>query len=139
MLESRSLEIRDEIILKIENLEEEIDELEKTKFSLFSLFSFIRAKMALYNKKKVLQHLNMNTQKEIDKKLEKEKFDLQSSTNRYNFLKNNKTDEANKRMKPLPENIENIEKIKTSHDYSGAIGELHVIKNLKLYLTNIIC
>ena len=75
--------------------------------------------------------MNINTQKEHDRLLEKENSDLQTATNRCTYLKNNKIDEANKRMKSLHYKIENIARIKTSSEYSGAIGELEVIKNLK--------
>jgi hypothetical protein len=34
-------------------------------------------------------------------------------------------------MKPICENPENIEKIKNSNEYKGAVGEMEVVKNLK--------
>lgn len=133
-LESRSLEVKDEINLRVRNLEEEIDEFGKIKFSLLSLFSFFRAKITLYKKKQLLQDLNLNWQKEHDKLLEKEKSELLITTNKYTYLKNNKTDEIKKRMKPLASKIDNIARIKSSPEYSGAIGELEVIRNLETLL-----
>ena len=56
-IESRSLEIKDEVSQKIKSYEEEIDELRKTKFSLISMFSFLKAKITLHNKRKLLKNL----------------------------------------------------------------------------------
>lgn len=131
IIESKSLEIKDNIGLRIKNLEVEIDELGSIKFSLDSLFSYLRAKLTLHNKKRLYQNLKLNPQKEIDKLLKKEYSDLQSLTNRLTYLENNKENEVKKRLEPLCENLANMEKIKNSNEYKGAVGELAVIKNLE--------
>lgn len=128
---SKSLEIRNDNSIKIKNLEKEIGELSNITFSLTSLFSFLRAKIILYSKKNSLRNLKLNPQKEIDKLLNKEYSDLQALTSRCNYLKNNKCDEVKRRIKPLCEKLENIEKIRNSPDYSGAAGELEVIETLQ--------
>lgn len=130
-IDSRSLEIKDDISLRVKNLEGEIDELRNIKFSLGSLFSFLSAKFTLYNKGKLLQNLKLHPQKEIARLLNKEYSELQILTKKCTYLKNNKNDEVKKRMSPLCENIEYIEQIKNSPDYVGAAGELEVIKNLQ--------
>ncbi|WP_440946430.1 nuclease-related domain-containing protein [Methanosarcina sp. T3] len=130
-IESKSLEIEDDISLRVKNLEGEIDKLRSIKFSLSSLFSFLSAKFTLYNKRKLLQNLKLNPQKEIDRLLNKEYSELQLLTKKCTYLENNKNDEVKKRMGPLCESVEYIEKIKNSPEYSGAVGELKVIKNLQ--------
>ena len=130
-VESRSLKIMENISLRIKNLEREICDLKNIKFSLSSLFSYLRAKLTLHNKTKLIQDLKSNPQKEIDKLLSKEYSELQSLANRYAYLKDNKEDEIKRRLQPLPENLEKIKKIKKTNEYKGAIGELEVIKNLE--------
>lgn len=130
-MESRSLQITDNINLKIKNLEREIYELENIKFSLSSLFSYLRAKLTLHNKTRLVQDLKVNPQKEIDKLLRKEYSDLESLTNRHAYLKGNKEDEIKRRLQPLPNNLEKIKEIQKTNEYKGAIGELEVIKNLE--------
>lgn len=129
-LDSRSSEIKDKINLRISNLEEEIDNLGKIKFSFLSIFSFLKAKIDLRNRKKLLKNLNLNFQGVHDRLLEKEYSNLQAATNRYAYLKDNKTNEIEKRIKSLHNKIESIAKIKNSPEYHGAIGELAAIKNL---------
>lgn len=130
-VELRSLKITDDINLKIKNLEREICELENIKFSLSSLFSYLRAKLTLHNKTRLIQDLKFNPQKEIDKLLRKEYSDLESLTNRHAYLKSDKENEIKRRLQPLPENLGRIQEIKKTNEYKGAVGELEVIKNLK--------
>lgn len=129
--ESRSLKITDNINLRIKNLEKEIYELENIKFSLSSLFSYLRAKLTLHNKTKLVQDLRLNPQKEIDKLLRKEYSDIENLTNRHAYLKDNKEDEIKRRLQPLLDNLERIKEIKKTNEYKGTIGELEVIKNLE--------
>ena len=68
--------------------------------------------------------------KKIYRLLKKEYSNLRNSNNRYTYLKSNKNDEIKYRVQPLCENLENLEKIKNSKEYKGAVGEQEVIKNL---------
>ena len=131
IIESKSFEITAEISLRIKNLEVEIDKLENIKFSLSSLFSYLISKLTLHNKKRLYLNLKLNPKKEIDKLLKKEYSDLQSLANRCTYLKDHKENEVKKRLEPLYENLANMEKIKNSNEYKGAVGELKVIKNLE--------
>jgi len=130
-IESRSLEITNDIGLRIKNLEKDIYELENVKFSLSSLLSYFRAKLTLHNKKRLVQDLKLNPQKEIDKLLRKECSDFQNFKNRCAYLKEDKKEEIKRRLQPLPENLEKIKKIKKTNEYKGTVGELEVIKNLE--------
>lgn len=130
-IESRSFKITNDIGLRIKSLEREIYELKSIKFSLSFLFSYLRAKLTLHNKTRLVKDLKFNSQKEIDKLLRKEYSDLQSLTNRYAYLKGNKEAEIKRRLQPLPDNLEMIKKIKKTNEYKGAVGELEVIKNLE--------
>lgn len=139
IIEPKSFEITAEISLRIKNLEVEIDKLGNIKFSLGSLFSYLISKLTLHNKKRLYLNLKLNPQKEIDKLLKKEYSDLQSLANRCTYLKDHKENEGKKRLEPLCENLANMEKIKNSNEYKGAVGELKVIKNLEGYLKIIFC
>ncbi|AKB13599.1 Nuclease-related domain-containing protein [Methanosarcina thermophila] len=130
-IESRSLEIKNNISQRIKDLESEIYELENIRFSLSSLFSYLRAKLALYNKTRLIQDLRLNPQKEINKLLREEYSEFQDLNNRYAYLKSNKNEEIERWLQPLSENLERINKIKSTNEYKGAIGELEVIKNLE--------
>lgn len=130
-IESRSLEIKNDINLRIRNLDREIYELQNIKFSLSLLVSYLRVKLALYNKKRLIRDLKFSPQNEIDKLLRKELSDFQSLNNKYAYLKSNKNEEIKRRLQPLPENLERITKIKKTNEYKGAVGELAVIKSLE--------
>ncbi|AYK15221.1 MAG: hypothetical protein ACOX7X_03300 [Methanosarcina flavescens] len=111
-IESRSFEIKNNISQRIEDLESEIYELENIRFSLSSLFSYLRAKLALYNKTILIQDLRLNPQKEINKLLREEYSEFQNLNNRYAYLKSNKNEEIKRRLQPLSENLEKINKSK---------------------------
>jgi hypothetical protein len=79
---------------------------------LSSLFSYLRAKLTLHNKTRLVKDLKFNSQKEIDKLLRKEYSYLQSLTNRHAYLIGNKKEEIKKQLQPLLEDMEKIKKIK---------------------------
>ncbi|WP_164888531.1 nuclease-related domain-containing protein [Methanosarcina sp. MSH10X1] len=91
----------------------------------------MRAKLTLYNKTRLIQDLKLSPQKEIDRLLTREHSDFQNLNNKYVYLNNNKNEEIKRRLHPLPENLENIKKIKKTNEYKGAVGELAAIKNLE--------
>lgn len=87
---SKSLEIKDNINIRVENLEKEINELSNVSFNLTALLSFLIAKLTLYSKKKLLRNLKISPQKEIDKLLNREYTELQALTSRCSYLQINK-------------------------------------------------
>lgn len=112
------------------DLREEIEELDLIKFDIIHLFKYFSSKLKLRRSIKRLYYLELDSESEISKRLENSYSSLKSLKYKHNYLESNPDKEVESRLSSLTSQINNLNEIKRSNTYKGALGELKVIQNL---------
>ncbi len=112
------------------DLTKEIEELDSIKFDIKHLFKYFSSKLKLRRSIKRLYYLELNTESEISKRLENSYSSLKSLKHKHEYLESNPDEEVESRLSYLTSQIHNLNEIKKSNTYKGALGELKVIQNL---------
>ncbi len=129
-LKSRRARVFRDIETECEDLRMEIDRLELISFDLRQLFIYLSGKVKRYRSLKRLNYLENDTGSEVNKRLGNMLSSLEFLRHKLHYLENNTDVEVENRLSGLVSKLNELQKLKQTNEYKGALGELAVIKKL---------